>query len=477
MADNTSSWLDFAQRSRDDGGLGLEKHQASGLVGNLQNESGSGLSSWGPTGDNGSAWGTAQWRNERLDGLKAHAAENGLDYRTPEAQQAWMRKEFDTTHSKAYDALRASATPEDAATAVNRMYEISADRSGNRERSARSLFDGSPAVTAIQSAMRGQPRSTAMGFAPDETTPGALSPEQGVLSNGGKNSFLAKLGDALVGMAPGIAQDPEHAKALQAVAAASQKTAAAQGTWSMGAVDPKSGRGVMTNSLTGQQIIKQIHAPQPDKAEKDFASQGYETATGKAFAEQNQKIAADAVSSQGALGNLDTLRAALTNPNVYQGTGGENIAYLKKLGNSIGLTDYKGIADADVSAALINKLTQESRQLNGGMPGSLSDKDLSFLKAANAGLDKTPEANQRIIDIYEKLHKRNIEMNADRVAYINGGKQQLDEGFNAQQAAKLTARHAAENAAFKAEQAAAAPAPKATTPMKRTPNGVSWSIN
>jgi hypothetical protein len=216
-------------------------------------------------------------------------------------------------------------------------------------------------------------------------------------------------------MAPGIAQDPEHAKALEASAAGTRRLAANTGKWSQH-IDPKTGMGVMINDLTGQRQVFRAHDPQPDNKQAD----AYNTGQGKAFSDLNQSIQAGAITSRAALGNIDTLRSALLNPEVYQGTGGESVQSLKKLGNSIFGMDFKGVADADVAASLINKMTQESRQLNGGMPGSLSDKDLAFLKAANPGLDKSPEANQRILDIYSKLHNRNIEMNNERIAYTQG---------------------------------------------------------
>jgi hypothetical protein len=245
--------MDFAQRSRDDGGLGLEPHQAAGLVGNLQNESGSSIPSWGPTGDNGSAWGSAQWRGDRLQALKDHADDNELDYRTPEAQQSFMRKEFDTTHNGAYKALQAATTPEESANVVNRQYEISADRSDKRERSARALIDG---PTAIETAM-GRPRSTgstAMGFAPEDNPNGALSsaPPPGALSPNAPApaaspkwaQILSALGDMSINMAPGIAQDPAHAQVLQAAANANKVT---QGTWSTN-FDPITGKATQTSS-------------------------------------------------------------------------------------------------------------------------------------------------------------------------------------------------------------------------------------
>jgi hypothetical protein len=275
--DNTGSWMDFAQRSRDEGGLGLAPHQAAGIVGNLQNESGSGVPSWGPTGDNGTAQGSAQWRNDRLDNLKAHAQANGLDYRTPEAQQAFMRHEFDTSDNGAYQALQAAQTPEQAAAAVDARYERS-DGSTRPQRmaAARRLFDGSSGPTAIDAAM-GRTRSTGsrMAFAPtdDEETPTAppalsaaatLGPGQLGANPAGApapKNWLDILGTTLMNMAPGIAQDPENKKALVAAANEANK-GKAPGTWSTH-FDPATGLATQISS-DGQQRAFRFAAPKAD---------------------------------------------------------------------------------------------------------------------------------------------------------------------------------------------------------------------
>jgi len=188
--DNTGSWYAFAQRPQEQGGLGLAPHQAAGVVGNLMQESGGGIPSWGPTGDNGSAWGAAQWRNDRLDGLKQFAKDNGLDHKSTEAQQKWMKHELETTHSDAYDALKAAKSPEQAANVFNRQYEISADRSGSRAANARAVFTGPDAVAKLKLG-RG-----AMAYANDDddedegtpqtaaTAQPALAPEPGALTKG-----------------------------------------------------------------------------------------------------------------------------------------------------------------------------------------------------------------------------------------------------------------------------------------------------
>ena len=138
---NAESWMKFAQTTREQGGLGLTREQASGLVGNLQHESGAGIAPSGVTGDRGTAHGAAQWRNERFSALQQKSGEWGMDWRTTEAQQRFMRHEMDNSESGAYAALRAARTPEQSADAFNRTYERSADPGAGRRQAARRLFE------------------------------------------------------------------------------------------------------------------------------------------------------------------------------------------------------------------------------------------------------------------------------------------------------------------------------------------------
>ena len=137
--DNVQSWYEFARKPLDQGGLGLTHEQAAGKIANLQAESGKNIASWGVTGDNGTAFGAAQWRGDRFNALQKYAADRGLDYRSTAAQQGFMRQEYMGPERKAYDALTQARTPQEAATAVNRYYERSADNTGGREANAARL--------------------------------------------------------------------------------------------------------------------------------------------------------------------------------------------------------------------------------------------------------------------------------------------------------------------------------------------------
>ena len=138
--ENVKSWYDFARKPLDQGGLGLSPEQAAGKVANLQAESGKNIAPWGVTGDNGTAFGAAQWRGDRFNALQKYAADRGLDYRSTQAQQGFMRQEYLGPERKAYDALLAAKTPQASATAVNKYYERSADNTGGREANALRLY-------------------------------------------------------------------------------------------------------------------------------------------------------------------------------------------------------------------------------------------------------------------------------------------------------------------------------------------------
>jgi len=274
--------------------------------------------------------------------------------------------------------------------------------------------------------------------------PGAaeVAPDQG---NGWSNSLIG------AGAALSSINSPQQAAALNGL----MKTAQAQQGGYTTHFDAKSGMGYRINSKTGR--VESFRTGSGEQSEYDKANDREQA---KQDVEMGTKIATDANSSRQALTQTQTLRQLLSAPGVYQGAGGEQVLALKKVGNAFGM-NFEGVADADVARAMGNQLTLQLRQLAGGMPGSLSDKDLAFLQQANIGLDKSPEANQRLLDIYEQLHSRTIERDKLRAEYVAGNNGRFDSaGFNKM----LGERWDAEN---KARDEAAKAAP--TTPKARPP--------
>lgn len=82
---------------------GYAPHQAAAVVGNLAQESG--VRPDGVVGDNGTAFGVAQWRGDRFANLQHFAQQNGQDWRSLDAQLGFLDHELRTTEKGAGDML------------------------------------------------------------------------------------------------------------------------------------------------------------------------------------------------------------------------------------------------------------------------------------------------------------------------------------------------------------------------------------
>jgi hypothetical protein len=455
----TGAWLNFAQRSRDEGGLGLAPHQAAGLVGNLVNESGPDLNPWGPSGDNGTAWGTAQWRGDRLAGLQDYARKNGLDHRSMEAQQGWMRQEFDGPEAKAYAALTAATTPEEAASAVNQHYERSADTSGNRERAARELMTqfGSDDTS---------PGALTSSFAPTEkkkSMPAALSTDNtmgpGILNMNGADGGDDPVARGLVGLGSALAgiSNPEQGKALAALQANMAKVPGNK--WTVAHVDPKTGQAMLTNGTSF--VPTNFFKPKPDEDEYDKAAKIAAAKSNQELGDNINQAARDAANTGSTIAEA---RAALSDPHLKQGIDGPARQMLNKVYTAFGFGDPATAANGDVASALSNKLALQMVNAGGTklLPGSFSDSDRKFVEKMSSSLSNTPEANQRLLDIFERANKHVLEAEALRAAHVEKNDGIIRPSFK-QELAELSAKH------LKADQDAAAArttAPAAMTAQK-----------
>jgi hypothetical protein len=426
-----TSWLSWAQAPREQGGLGLAPHQAAGIVGNLVHESGQDLNPWGPTGDNGTAWGTAQWRGDRLAKLKARP-----DYQTVEGQQAFMRQELDGSENRAYRALQAAKTPEEAAHAWDAMYERSdGSTRDKRMASARQLmaqFGGSssdagpsesPGALTTAFAPTEKSNTTMPALSADSTLgPGALAPDtqKGLLGfNMSDNVY-----DAGMGIASSLAgiSNPDQAKALIAQQAANKKVAGDTGSWSIHTFP--NGQSVLLNNK-GRMMPLQGNYAAPKEDE-------YEKAAKIAGAKDNQdygsSIASAAANANGMAGDVATLKQVYSNPAVYQGAGGEWVQTARKLyaGVTGDTAGAQNIADGDIARALSNKLALKLVQDTGSgklLPGSFSDSDRKFVTQMTTSLENSPEANQRLLGIYERTIQRAQQADQARQSHLdsNGG--------------------------------------------------------
>jgi len=92
--------------------LGYQPHQSAAIVGNLMAESG--LNPNVRPGDNGTAFGIAQWRGDRLTGLQRFAASQGKDWRDFDVQLGYVHHELENNERSAGDRIRAARNAQEA---------------------------------------------------------------------------------------------------------------------------------------------------------------------------------------------------------------------------------------------------------------------------------------------------------------------------------------------------------------------------
>lgn len=155
----------------------------------------------------------------------------------------------------------------------------------------------------------------------------------------------------------------------------------------------------------------------------------YSQTMGKEMAGMNIEIPKAAIAARGQMATMDRLGQLLNDPSVYQGSGGEKFAELKRMGKAIGV-DTGDLGPTEAVRAISNQFALEMRNPAGGagMPGAMSDKDREFLQQIVPGLQNNPNGNALLIDYKRRLAQRSIDVEAQRRAYVKAhGK--LDEGF------------------------------------------------
>ncbi|MBP1091955.1 phage tail tip lysozyme [Bradyrhizobium diazoefficiens] len=114
--DNSQAAFDFYVSQ------GLQPHQAAGIVGNLQGESGQGLNPYavapGDGRDGSDSIGIGQWNGTRAQALKDYAAAKGVPWTDLNIQLDFLHNELKGSENSAYRQLLAAQTPEEASRAM-----------------------------------------------------------------------------------------------------------------------------------------------------------------------------------------------------------------------------------------------------------------------------------------------------------------------------------------------------------------------
>ena len=166
-------------------------------------------------------------------------------------------------------------------------------------------------------------------------------------------------------------------------------------------VDSKTGK----VSVAPKEILDQAQAA-------GGAAIDYNNPAVKKFLEDQGKSASDLVSdiykkdlaADAALVDLSSLEDAARK--IYTGKGGEAVQVLRQFLAPLGITAREDAAAGELLQSITNKMAIQARQLFGGMPGALSDRDMKILLSTQPSLSNTREGNMMIIDMQRKLYKR-----------------------------------------------------------------------
>jgi hypothetical protein len=150
------------------------------------------------------------------------------------------------------------------------------------------------------------------------------------------------------------------------------------------------------------------------------------------FEEQYGTIQTQAAQAANTIGLYDMAESALDSLGDNTGFGAEAQQSLRQIGARLGMdVDLEALAGGELLTAVTNRMALQMRNPDSGMgmPGAVSDRDLTFLRDAQVGIDRSPEGNRRMLRAFRAMEERKIEIAqmADRYISQNGG---LDIGFN-----------------------------------------------
>jgi len=123
--------------------------------------------------------------------------------------------------------------------------------------------------------------------------------------------------------------------------------------------------------------------------------------------------------SRSKLPRLEIMEQLIARPEVYQGTGGNAVLELRKAAQALGF-DVGDLSGSEAVRMISNQFALALRNPAGGegMPGALSDRDLSFLVSSTPGLTNTQQGNALMVRVMIELERHKMKENAEIARYL-----------------------------------------------------------
>lgn len=176
--------------------------------------------------------------------------------------------------------------------------------------------------------------------------------------------------------------------------------------------------------------VERMTSPASTNVNINPGEKAWDTEMGKQFAQRYDDLVKQSESATQMLGLLDMAEAGFET-GVRTGALGETEQSIRQLGLTLGIGDADKIAGGELVRAVQNRmaLVMRSPDSGMGMPGAVSDRDLTFLKDAQVGLDRSPEGNRRMLSAFRAMEQRKLDIARLADEYIQR-EGRLDPGFN-----------------------------------------------
>lgn len=189
--------------------------------------------------------------------------------------------------------------------------------------------------------------------------------------------------------------------------------------------------GAKSDILSPEAEAQKARIAQAGRAETNVnvgAEKGYDKTLGEGYGKTFLGTQDAGRAARSALGTLDVMENAMSQPGFYSGAGGDRSLQLRRWGAALGFTDPDAIKDTESFNAMSKQAALNA--MGGSLGTGFSNADRDFVIDQVPNLGNTPEGNAQLIGIQRKLHERKIQIakKAREYAARNGGR--IDFGFD-----------------------------------------------
>lgn len=152
----------------------------------------------------------------------------------------------------------------------------------------------------------------------------------------------------------------------------------------------------------------------------------YEKEMGKALAGEMKQSQKTAAAARGKMNRLKVLEGALSDPNLYTGSGGQTVQVLKSAAQGLFGVPVKGVSSGEIVSNLAKEIALGNKD---SLPGPLSNSDRDFLVSMAPGLQNSPDGNRMIIQLGMLSQRYQIARAQAARQYAAQNKGRLDSGY------------------------------------------------